>query len=202
MIEVEVIKSALVCGFDGWMEIWGDPIFTGTLFMLSYGLTGWMIFRAASDMTDKRERYYWRLCGALFIFQLANTNLDLHALIWTTGRCLAHAQGWYDDRRDIQLWVLIGLAILIAIILLIVLKLFYRNILRNLLLTLGVSVALGFTIVKGINFHALQQIYGIQLGQLRIAEFIEYSGIVIAFVGASMRLRQPKSKCAPLQNKG
>ena len=189
MDEFMVIGDAFLCGFDAWMDIWGDPLLSGTIFMVSYGVTALLIFRASRE-AEARERRYWRFCGFLFLFQFLNTNLDLHALVWTTGRCLAHAQGWYETRREIQVSVLIGLALLVALILLIVLLVFFRNIFRNILLTLGVLIALGFTVVKGINYHGIEQFYGSQVGPFRVADFIEYSGITLAFLAAMIRFRQ------------
>ena len=62
------------------MEIWGDPLLSGTIFIVSYGVTALLIFKAAREAAA-RERHYWRLCGSLFLFQVVNTNLDLHALL-------------------------------------------------------------------------------------------------------------------------
>ena len=189
MSDLVVIKDAFVCGFDDWMGIWGDPLLSGTIFMLSYGITALLIFKAAREATA-RERHYWRLCGFLFLFQVVNTNLDLHALIWTTGRCLSHAQGWHDHRREVQIAVLIGLALIVALILLVVLIAFFRNIFRNILLTLGVAIAIGFTMVKGISYHDLANVYGRPLGPFQVADVIEYSGIMLALLAALLRLRQ------------
>ena len=100
MSEMKVIADAFLCGIDAWMGIWGDPLLSGTVFMVSYGATALLILKAARA-ADAKERFYWRFCGYLFLFQFANTNLDLHALIWTTGRCLPHAQGRYDSRKEI-----------------------------------------------------------------------------------------------------
>ena len=193
MNEVTVIRDAFLCGFDRWMEIWGDPLLSGTIFMTSYGVTALLILYAAREATS-RERWYWRICGALFLFQLLNTNLDLHALIETTGRCLANAQGWYENRREIQFLFVMGVAFLIALILIVVLVVFFRSILENILLTLGVSIALGFTIIKGINYHDLEQYYGIRVGPFHIADFIEFSGIVLANFAALIRFHQNRGK--------
>ena len=184
-----VIKDAFVCGFDAWMDIWGDPWLSGSIFMISYGVTALLIFKAAGPVAA-RERLYWRLCGSLFLFQVVNTNLDLHALIWTTGRCLSHAQGWHDQRKEVQLAVLIGLAIIVALILLVVFIAFFRNIFRNILLTLGVTIAISFTMVKGISYHDLADFYGRPAGPFYVADFIEYSGIMLAFIAALLRLDQ------------
>jgi hypothetical protein len=184
-----VIKDAFVCGFDAWMDIWGDPWLSGSIFMVSYGVTALLIFKVAGQATA-RERLYWRLCGSLFLFQVVNTNLDLHALIWTIGRCLSHAQGWYDHRKEVQVAILIGLALLVAIILLIMFFAFFRNIFRNILLTLGVTITIGFTLVKGISYHGLADFYGKPVGPFYVADFIEFSGILLAFIAALLRLRQ------------
>lgn len=179
----------MLCGIEEWMQIWGDPLLSGTIYMVSYGVTALLIFRAAR-VAEGRERWYWRLCGFLFLFQFANTHLDLHALIWTTGRCLAHAQGWYDYRRELQVGFLIGVTLLIALVLCIVMILFIRNLVGNILLTLGVAIALGFTLVKGINYHGLEHFYNVQVGPFYTADFIEFSGIALAFFATLIKLRQ------------
>ena len=91
---------------------------------------------------------------------------------------------------------MIGLAIFLLVILLVIILIFLRNIVQNLLLTLGVSIAVGFTLIKGISYHGLQQLYGKQVGFIHFADIIEYSGIVLAFIAAIARLRH-----APLQTK-
>ena len=188
MNELTTIADALRCGVNDWPAIWGDPLLTGTIFSVAYGLTALLIFLAARNATA-RERLYWRLCGGLFVFQLFNTHLDLHALIWTTGRCLAHAQGRYEHRREVQALVLIGFALLLLIAIVLVLMMFLRSIARNILLTLGVMTALGFTLVKGVNYHGLNEFYSRQLGLFYIADLIEFSGIVMAF-GAAIASRK------------
>jgi hypothetical protein len=187
--ELVIIRDAFVCGIDDWMDIWGDPLLSGTIFMISYGVTALLIFRAAQRSAG-RERRYWRLCGSLFFFQVFNTNLDLHAMIWTIGRCLSHAQGWYENRREIQLLFLVGLTLLVGLILLLVFIMFFRIIFRNIFLTLGVAIALGFTMVKGVSHHDLANFYGRTVGPFFVADYIEYSGIIIALLAALIRLRQ------------
>ena len=64
---------------------------------------------------------------------------------------------------------------------------FYRNIAGNLLLVCGVAIVLGFTLVKGIGYKEAEQLYGVQVGPFRIADFIEFSGIMIAMAAALKR---------------
>lgn len=189
MNELVIIRDAFICGIEDWKEIWGDPLLSGTIFIVSYGLTALLIFRAAQKSIGQ-ERRYWRLCGSLFFFQVLNTNLDLHAMIWTIGRCLSHAQGWYENRRVIQFLFLVGLILLVGTVLILVFIMFLKNIFRNIFLTLGVSIALGFTIVKGVSHHTLADFYGRIAGPFSVGDYIEYSGIVIALLATQNRLRQ------------
>ncbi len=199
MGDAGIVWDAFLCGVDKWTDHWGDPLLSGSIFMLSYGVAALMIFRAAREVTS-RERGYWRLCGVLFVFQVVNTHLDLHALPGKFGRCLAYAQGWYQYHREVQIAFLAAVAAIMALmaavaaimalILLIVLITFFREIFSYFLLTLGVATALGITVVKGISYHGFEQYYGGHLGPFRTAAVIEYSGIVLAFLAALIRLRK------------
>jgi hypothetical protein len=181
-----IYLDALKCGAAGWMEIWGDPLLSGTVFVISYAVVAVLILKVARQ-TSGRERWLWRLCGFALLFQALNTNLDLHAFPGTFGRCLAHAQGWYEHRHQVQIAFLSILGISAVLLLLFALIYFYQNIFSNILVISGVAIALGITIIKGINYHGAEQIYGKDFGQFRGADLIELSGIFIALAAALMR---------------
>lgn len=186
MDEIDKITGAVACGIQDWTALWGDPLVSGTVFMVAYLGAGLLILSGAGWL-EGRARTLWRICGALFLFQVANTHLDLHALIFTVGRCLAHAQGWYQDRRQVQVIAVIVLAVVLALILIVTARYFWRSILGNLLLVLGVSIALGFTVLKGINLHGIEAYYAGQYGPFRGADLIELSGIALAALAALIR---------------
>ncbi len=186
MGELGTVLDATACGLRHWIALWGDPLVSGTVFMAAYLGAALLIFSNARHSIG-RERTLWQICGFLFLFQVVNTHLDSHALIFTVGRCLAHAQGWYEDRRLVQIIAAIGLALILGLILLIAVVRFFYSILRNLLLVLGVSIALGFTVLKGINLHGIEAYYAGQYGPFRGADLIELSGITIAACAALLR---------------
>lgn len=187
MDHVEVYIDALKCGAAGWWAIWGDPLLSGTIFVASYVGTAALILTVASPVSG-RERWLWRLCGLFFLFQALNTPLDLHAFPGTFGRCLAHAQGWYENRARVQVTFLLALAIFASLLLFLTLTVFYRNMLNNLLLVAGVAITLGITLIKGINYHGTEEILGGGYGPFRWADIIEYSGIVIALLATLKRM--------------
>lgn len=191
MGELDKIAGAVACGVRDWMGLWGDPLISGTVFMAAY-LLGALLILSGARRTQGRERTLWRICGILFLFQVVNTHLDSHALIFTVGRCLAHAQGWYEDRRTVQAIAAITLALLLGLLLIFTAIYFFRSILGNLALVFGVSIALGFTVLKGINLHGLEAYYAGQYGPFRGADLIELSGVAIATLAALIRrITQP-----------
>ena len=185
--QADVIAGAVACGLQDWMALWGDPLISGSVFMAGYLVAALLILRGARQ-AGGRERVLWRICGFLFLFQVANTHLDSHALIFTVGRCLAHAQGWYEDRRQVQMLAALSLAWIVGLVLTVTVIWFFRAILRNVLLVAGVSVALGFTMLKGINLHGLEAYYAGTYGPFRGADLIELSGVALALLAALIRL--------------
>lgn len=186
MDQLSTIADAMACGWADWMGIWGDPWLSGTILVCSYFGTGVVVYRVSCGLAG-RERGFWRLCSAVLCFQAANTPLDLHALVWTTGRCMAHAQGWYESRKAVQIGFLLTTALLALIIGALAIKRFSAPLRHNLLLTMGLVISLGFTLIKGVSLHGLAAIYGQRLGPFFVADVIEWSGIALAFAGAVRR---------------
>ena len=183
---VALYADAFQCGVADWWKIWGDPLLSGSIFVASYVLVAALILTVALPVSG-RERWLWRLCGLFFLLQAVNTPLDLHAFPGTFGRCLAHAQGWYENRARVQVAFLSGLAICASLLLIQALIFFYRNMLNNLLLIAGVAITLGITLTKGINYHGTEDILGGGYGPFRWADLIEYSGVIIALLATLQR---------------
>jgi len=168
--------------------IWGDPLLSGSVLVLAYAITGVLALRTARGL-EGRERALWVICGAVLVFQAFNTPLDLHAFVWTTGRCLAKLQGWYKARAQVQLNILIGVIATVGLVLALLGYLFRGKILANAKLVLGVAIAVGFTGVKGISIHGLAALYGRTLGPMKVADWIELSGIALAALAVFQRRR-------------
>ncbi|MFV0359135.1 hypothetical protein [Tropicimonas sp.] len=187
MSDIEVYSSALACGVADWVEIFGDPILRGTVFMLAYGIAAVLMLRVAQQSRG-REKWLWWLSASLFLFQVVNTHLDLQGLVWATGRCLARAQGWYEERRKIQAAFVGVMATVVLISLLVTALVFRRHILNNLLLVSGVLIAFSMTAVRGINYQGLSTLSRGFQGYLPMVDPVEILGIALAGLAAWLRL--------------
>lgn len=180
--------QAFACGVEAWSEFWGDPLFSGTLMMVTYTSAALLTARRARRLRGM-ERAVWSVAAVLLVFQIFNTPLDLHGLLWATGRCLSHIQGWHAERYAYQRQLLIVVAIALCIIVLALLLVLRRDLTANGLLVIGLSLSLGMTITKGINYHHLEAFYQRPLGPLRIPDVIELTGIACVLLAASLKFR-------------
>jgi hypothetical protein len=177
------------CAIRRWTLIWGDPLLTGSVSMLLYGVAGLLLLWVARR-TGAGDRRLWQVCAILFFLQVVNTHLDLHAVPAAIGHCVSQAQGWYENRGQVKLLGLVLIGILGAVVLIAAAIGSWRSIRGNALLVLGVTVAIGMTLVKGAGLDAAEKMYHVQLGPFRWADLIEYSGIAIAGLAAVLRLRR------------
>ena len=97
--------SSVPCQLAG-----GDPTWLGWLAVVAYVVAAGLCVRAARAPRDtehaepgqRRLAYFWLLLAVLLLALGVNKQLDLQTLFGRTMRDLAHAQGWYGDRRRFQ----------------------------------------------------------------------------------------------------
>ena len=181
--------QAFQCGVEVWSGFWGDPLFSGALMMAIYAIAAVMVLRAARGLGGM-ERAAWRLAAVLLAFQVLNTPLDLHGLVWATGRCLAHIQGWHAERHAYQRELLVLLAITSCIVAALSLLLLRLDLLANGLLVLGLIFSFGMTLVKGINYHHLEALYHAVAGPLRVPELVELLGLACVLFATYLKSRR------------
>mgnify|MGYP001820958034 CR=1 FL=1 len=177
--------DAFACGVEAWSGFWGDPLFSGTLMIATYAFAALLAWRVAMRMGGV-QRGAWVLAAVLMAFQALNTPLDLHGLMWATGRCLAHIQEWYADRYAYQRELLIGLAIVFAVLVILGVLVLRKHLLAHGLLVVGLALSLGMTLVKGINYHHLEALYQARVGPLHIPDIIELAGITCVFLATRL----------------
>jgi hypothetical protein len=181
-------SEAFDCGVEAWSGFWGDPVFSGAMMMAAYAFAAFLVIRASSRLFEV-ERGFWIFSGILMALQVANTPLDLHGLAWASVRCLARTEGWYAQRHAIQREVLTTLALAFTALAAFAMLLLRRDFWRNALLVVGLTLAIGMTLAKGVNYHQLEALYGGAFGPLRTADLVELSGVAAVLTAAWLKLR-------------
>lgn len=171
-----------------WAPGIGDPSWIGWLTTVSYFAAVWLCFDAFRSALPRmrRERIWLVLaCGMLLLG--VNKQLDLHTLMTEVGRQVAHEQGWFGQRRQVQA-VFAAVIAIVSLASLASMFMFARKQRPELRLSLlGAVVLIGFVVMRSASFeHVGPRNVGDKFNAV-----IEISGIVCVALGAFLwRMRQ------------
>ena len=172
-----------------WSAEIGDPTLMGWLTVAAYFLTAFLTLRVGyraqhlfSQDTVKAQKWFWFLISVVITILGINKQLDLQSLLTALGKYYALRDGWYQDRRAIQV-IGIGGIICFLLISMFTFMYYFRKILKfNWLAMIGLFFLVCFIIIRATSFHHVDiflssWFYGVKLNWL-----LELSGIAaIAF---------------------
>jgi hypothetical protein len=181
---------------EGWIGRWspgiGDPTLLGWFTVAAYLAAALLCLRASRVAQEERSagaqhssQKFWSV-GAMGLFGLGvNKQLDLQSAFTELGRFLAKEQGWYDDRRTVQLAfiavvlaaALIGLGWLVRVS--------WKDVRRLWLAIVGAAGLAAFVAVRASSFHHVDILLGEQLLGLRWNGWLELGGIACLAVAAA-----------------
>lgn len=199
-----------------WRPTIGDPSVMGWVTVVAYLVTGWLCLRAlrAEKHGPPRPllptlaalfrvlRKHWPrpplparraalwLLLALGMFALGlNKQLDLQSLVTELGKAAAHAGGWYEERRVVQV-IFIALVGVFGLLGLALLWWLTRGQLRDFRLTLvGLAMIVGYVVIRAASFHHVDLLIRAEVLGVRLNWVFELGGIAIMATGVVLRLR-------------
>jgi hypothetical protein len=162
---------------------------------------GWLtvaLYSVASIMailtlskTSGRVRLFWFILSILLGALAVNKQLDLQSGLTALARCIAKADGWYADRRSIQVKFILtvaGASFALAALLFWTLR---RSLKSIWLALLGLNFLLGFVVMRAAGFHHFDVFIGSTIGGLRMNWILEIGGILMIIVNETHSLRRP-----------
>lgn len=178
----------LDCVLSRWQPVIGDPTWQGWATVLVYLATAFLAFQASRAAfpaaTAGRERAFWILTLLLLAGLALNKQLDLQSALTAAGRCMARAQGWYGQRRLVQLGFLLGLASLALILLVALLRMLRGSWSRSALPVLGLVFVCTFVLMRAVGFHHADRLLGLPILGLRTNTALEWAGPALISLGA------------------
>ncbi len=177
------------CIFSVWSPKIGDPHLMGWVTVGVYLLAG---LAAASVVrrdafppgTRGRERTFWTLSALLLLFLAVNKQLDLQSFLTAAARCMAQAQGWYENRRVVQLAFILMLAMAGVLALLGLRRLLRGTLARTGLALLGLVLVTVFVVIRAAGFHHMDVLIGTQIAGMRLNWLLELPGPLLVLVAA------------------
>src|SRR5688500_15926502 len=182
--------SALLAFTDG--DVWrlgiGDPTIMGWVTVAAYFTVAMLCLRQAVDTRRQKAApekvLFWGTLTALLVFLGVNKQLDLQTLLTLTGRRIAIAQGWYENRRVVQIFFVGCIAVGGFLSVAVMRRLVYKH--ADLRLPLvGFVVLLGFVVIRAASFHHVDQLINFRLAGVRMNWVLELGAISLVGMGAS-----------------
>ena len=198
LLPAEILSLGLGIVEDGrWHPGISDPTPMGVIIFVCY-FAGAAVclaraWRCLQTPALRRGPFrFWLFCGiALFLFG-ANKQLDLHQLITQFGRDWARADGWYENRREIQSNFVKCLAAAAAVALLAMIWAL-RGMPFRYYIALAGLVFLGlYVLVRAASFHHVDHFLGLGTEGFRLAWLVELAGIAITTAAALLPERAVK----------
>ncbi|MGP6089116.1 isopropylmalate isomerase [Antarctobacter jejuensis] len=182
---METINLAEVMACVGlrWSPQIGDPSVMGWATVVAYGTaSGLCLWAAILRRTDRR---FWLVMSLILAFLCVNKQLDLQSALTATGRCIAQMQGWYENRRTVQMAFIAGLVLIgLSTFLLAAIRL-APALHRVGIALLGFGVLIVFVAVRAVGMHHVDQIINLRLGGARMNWILELSGIILIILNAT-----------------
>jgi hypothetical protein len=172
-------QALAACIAERWSPQIGDASVMGWLTVIAYLVTAALALRVAVRLPGGRIRAFWALVAVLMLFLAVNKQLDLQSALTAAGRCIAKAQGWYNERRVVQVLFIEGLVGAAVLALLGGLYLLRRELAANVIALVGLVFVAGFVMVRAVGFHHVDALLGSNVLNMRMNWLLEWTGPVL-----------------------
>ena len=180
------------CIARDWVPRIGDPEITGWLTVVSYLICFALACLVVARRPSRAAYGLWLGLAVLMLALAVNKQLDLQTALTATGRCLAWAQGWYDDRRPVQLAFILALLLGVGAALVTTLIALRHKRRGNGLALLGMGVLGAFVMVRAVGFHHVDMLINRDFANIKFNFLFENAGLVLVAVNALMLLRRTR----------
>lgn len=175
------------CVATQWSPTIGDPSLIGWLTVAAYGIAALLCLRA---VRSPGVPWFWLLLSMLLFALMVNKQLDLQSALTASARCLSQMQGWYEDRRSVQVGFILAVMFSGFWIALVCLW-FLRKHLRQVGVALiGFILLICFVLIRAAGFHNFDALLKTEILSIRINWLLELSGIALIALNAAWVARQ------------
>ncbi|MEQ9667510.1 hypothetical protein [Coleofasciculus sp. G2-EDA-02] len=173
-----------------WQPGIGDPTFIGWFTVVVYFITALLCLICALPhrlvflQRVNRNLWLWGFFALILVLLGINKQLDLQSWLTTVGKELAISQGWYQQRRMVQVQFIGGIVIAALILLSVIGRAVYAERRTYRLAFLGLMFLSCFIVIRASSFHHIDTLLGWQLVGLRMNWILEVGGIACIAIAA------------------
>ena len=178
-----------------WSPGIGDPTPIGWVTVALYVLSAWMCYRVIRlefdlrDVLEPEEKWLWWMFVVGLVLLGINKQLDLQSSLTEMGRMIAVYQGWYETRREMQVWFIASVGALGVLMSLLVAFLARRSPMATRITLVGCVLLLAFVFIRAASFHHFDLLINHVVGGVRVNWVFEIGGLLVIGLGARLRAR-------------
>jgi uncharacterized membrane protein YhaH (DUF805 family) len=176
------------CVKTSWSPRIGDPSSIGWFTVGAYFAAAVLAFLVFKGQNGRQRVFWFMLCVVLIALSI-NKQLDLQTAVAAAGRCLALAQGWYDDRQTVQLVFIVCVAaagIVFSGFFIVTMR---HDLTQNWLALIGLVFLCTFIVVRAVSFHHFDLFLSSEITHVKMNWVMELSGIAMIAINALLVLR-------------
>ena len=186
------LAALLTCVSASWSPTIGDPGVMGWVTVAAYLAAALLALQVCFGLAG-RQRVFWLGLSIILLALAVNKQLDLQTALTEAGRCLARAQGWYDNRRTVQVDFILFIMAASVVMAVSFFWIMRRSIGDTWLALTGLAFLLAFIPVRAAGFHHFDRLIGYQIGAVRMNWIMELGGIAMISANALyLLLRWPR----------
>lgn len=192
----DLAHSSTSLSGTGWIGNWspgiGDPDLISWLIVMLYALGTWQCYRIAtmhsSKLRPREKAIWWTLAFGLLALGI-NKQLDLQTALIEIGRIYAEQQGWYEKRRQVQMYFTYGIAAFAGMVTISLLLLARQAPLATQLALAGITCLLSFIVIRAAEFNHINLSLDYVILGLKMKWIVEIIGICVIIANARQRLK-------------
>jgi len=176
-----------------WSPGIGDPTIIGWVTVAAYGsaFIACVACARVQQKQDARQRF-WIIMAVIMALLGVNKQLDLQTWFTQTGRDLALAQGWYEERQAVQIAFIAALVLAAAGAMVFLQRAVGRLGREARWAATGLLLLAVFVVLRAASFHHIDRMLNIRLGTVTFNAVLELGGIACILIAAVNAVRRAR----------
>lgn len=181
----------------GWHATIGDPSVMGWVTVVAYFCSAaftFKVFLSSSHIFSAglvaKQKGFWLTLAVILFFLGINKQLDLQSLLTAIGKYYAHRDGWYENRRELQIFIVISTIIFMLTLFLLFVVNMGELFKTNRLAIVGLAFLLLFIMLRATSFHHMDMLIDFTILGVRLNWVLELSGIGMILISALSLIRK------------
>lgn len=187
MISIHDLRA---CVAEQWSPVIGDPSLIGWLTVAAYGVTAVLCLGAWRRSDVRAVSWFWLILSVLLFALMINKQLDLQSALTASARCLSQMQGWYEDRRVVQVGFILAILVFGVMVAVLMLWALRRHLGQVGVALIGFILLICFVLIRAAGFHNFDALLKAEILSIRINWLLELSGIALIALNAVWMARR------------